>query len=118
MAETVDTKVPVAAEHEEAAALGEDTVTISSSDNQTSVTIHRHYCKGCEICVEVCPKEVLRMIVATDRWEGSLVEVVDIEACNACMLCEYQCPDFAIEVYSARKDMKKKEKKAIAAATK
>ncbi|MBM3325531.1 MAG: 4Fe-4S dicluster domain-containing protein [Calditrichaeota bacterium] len=70
-------------------------------------------CKGCEICVEVCPKAALKMIVTPDRWEGAMVEVVDIMACNACMLCEHQCPDFAIEVYSLKKEAKAKEKKAV-----
>ena len=113
MAETLTAKTPEIAEHEEAALLAEDTVTVPSSDDQIKIVVLRHYCKGCEICVEVCPKDVLKMVVASDRWEGSLVEVVNIDACNACMLCEYQCPDFAIEVYSTKKELKKKEKKAI-----
>ncbi len=99
---------------EESASHVEDSVKITSEDKQTTITIHRHYCKGCEICAEVCPKEVLHMAIALDRWEGSIVEVVNMEACNACMLCEYQCPDFAIEVYNVKKEKKKKEKKTIA----
>jgi len=91
-----------------------DIFRVVSDPNQIVITIYRHYCKGCEICAEVCPKGVLRMVSATDRWEGSMVEVIDIDACNACMLCENQCPDFAIEVQSARKDLKAKEKKNVA----
>ena len=109
-----DTKIAAVLVSEESAGLQEDTVSTTSSDEQTTITIHRHFCKGCEICADVCPKHVLNMAVALDRWEGTLVEVVDIDSCNACMLCEYQCPDFAIEVYNVKKEKKKMEKKTIA----
>ena len=114
MAEETQNEKIVAVESEESASLEEEIISITSSDKQTTVTIYRHYCKGCEICAEICPKDVLRMAVATDRWEGTIVEIVDIDSCNACMLCEYQCPDFAIEVFNVKKEQKKKEKKAIA----
>lgn len=101
-------------ESEESASHVKDTIHITTEDGQTTITILRHFCKGCEICAEVCPKDVLQMAIALDRWEGSIVEVVNIEACNACMLCEYQCPDFAIEVHNVKKELKNKEKKTIA----
>jgi 2-oxoglutarate ferredoxin oxidoreductase subunit delta len=88
-----------------------DLLEASSEANGISIKVYRHYCKGCEICAEVCPKGVLRMEIASDRWEGAIVEIVDVEACNACMLCEHQCPDFAIEVFSLKKEAKAKEKK-------
>lgn len=92
---------------EESADLNEETVSFTSSDQNVIIKILNHFCKGCEICAEVCPKDVLCMTVALDRWEGTIVEVVNIDACNACMLCEYQCPDFAIEVTNLKK--KKRE---------
>lgn len=57
------------------------------------ITILPSHCKGdlCKICVEFCPTKVLEM--------GAFhVEVVDINACTKCMLCEVRCPDFAIFV--------------------
>lgn len=96
--------------HEEGDNRSADIVEGTSEANQITVRILRHYCKGCEICAEVCPKGVLSMETATDRWEGTVVEIVNIDACNACMLCEHQCPDFAIEVYSLKKEQKMKEK--------
>ncbi|MEJ2545630.1 MAG: 4Fe-4S binding protein [Calditrichaceae bacterium] len=55
------------------------------------VIINESWCKGCKICVEVCPKNVLEM-------DGIIAKVVDMESCTGCMLCEQLCPDFAIIV--------------------
>lgn len=55
------------------------------------VIINEPWCKGCKICVEVCPKNVLVM-------DGIVAKVVDIESCTGCLLCEQLCPDFAIIV--------------------
>jgi 2-oxoglutarate ferredoxin oxidoreductase subunit delta len=55
-------------------------------------------CTGCEICVKVCPFDVLEMISAVDKVEGQLAAVKDINKCTKCMLCELNCPHFAIFV--------------------
>jgi 2-oxoglutarate ferredoxin oxidoreductase subunit delta len=56
------------------------------------IQIFKQYCKGCGICVEFCPKNVLAL------GKDLKVEVVNVEACNGDRLCEYRCPDFAIFV--------------------
>jgi indolepyruvate ferredoxin oxidoreductase beta subunit len=59
------------------------------------VEITAAWCKGCDICVRVCPERCLRL---TDR---GVVEIVDAAACTGCHLCEWLCPDFAITVGAA-----------------
>ncbi len=86
----------------------EPKLDLTSADGNTKIVIDKQLCKGCTICAEVCPKNVLIMIDATDKWEGTLAEIADIDACTACMLCEIECPDYAIRVYSF------KQKKAVA----
>jgi 2-oxoglutarate ferredoxin oxidoreductase subunit delta len=54
--------------------------------------INREWCKGCGICVAFCPKHVL----ALD--ENDKVKVVRPQECVCCQLCEFRCPDLAIEV--------------------
>ncbi len=110
MAETEATPPKIIAVSEECVKATDEVITAVTSDGQTRIVVNLGFCKGCEICVEVCPKAVLKMAVAMDRWEGAMVEIVDINACTACMLCENQCPDFAIEVYTEKK--KKKEAEA------
>ena len=56
-------------------------------------------CKACDICVDVCPQNVLAMFKDTTKWEGYIVKVVNLEKCTKCMLCEVECPDFAIKIY-------------------
>ncbi len=54
--------------------------------------INPDWCKGCRICVELCPKKVLELD------EREKVHAVRPQDCICCRLCELRCPDFAIEV--------------------
>ena len=54
--------------------------------------INREWCKGCRICVEFCPKNVLEL----DQSEKAVA--VRAEDCIACKQCELRCPDLAIEI--------------------
>ncbi|MGD1996620.1 MAG: 4Fe-4S binding protein [Anaerolineae bacterium] len=56
------------------------------------VTLFPNWCKGCGLCVEFCPKEVL------EQTETGQVVVAHPEQCTACRWCEVHCPDFAIFV--------------------
>ena len=67
----------------------EETV-VSEKEGRRIIVIPR-YCKGCEICVAMCPQSVLEI-------KEFKVHVARIEDCTECMLCEIRCPDFAIEV--------------------
>ena len=64
-------------------------------EQKTRIEINEAWCKSCEICVEVCPKNVLKM-------EDFVAKVDDLDSCTECMLCEVLCPDFAIVVHAAK----------------
>ena len=53
-------------------------------------------CKGCEFCVEFCPRGVLRMSSGFNAKGYHYPEVIDARSCVECDLCEVICPDFAI----------------------
>lgn len=70
-----------------------------------SITVDENRCKGCGLCVTVCPKHVLELahhFNARGYQPAHLVEdyLVDPrDGCTGCMLCATICPDAAITVY-------------------
>lgn len=57
-----------------------------------SININRKWCKKCGLCAYYCPKEVYSL-----NSFGS-PEITKPEECIGCLMCEYRCPDFAIEI--------------------
>ncbi len=57
------------------------------------VILYARWCKGCHICVEFCPAQVLAM-----EPHGNHPFVAAPEKCTACHFCDTHCPDLAIVV--------------------
>ena len=62
------------------------------------VHIIEERCKGCGICVEFCPRNLLAMSERTNSKGYHIPKVVDDRSCINCGLCALLCPDFAIFV--------------------
>ena len=60
--------------------------------------IDERYCKGCLICVDVCPTNALKASEEINAKGFILPTENDIIRCKACGLCELICPDFAIAI--------------------
>ena len=63
------------------------------------VTFREDRCKGCELCVSVCPKKIIKL--ADDRLNSKgfkPAEVIEQDKCIACAFCATICPDLVIEV--------------------
>ena len=56
------------------------------------VVVNGSWCKGCSLCVWVCPKKVLEL---NDRFTSYPARQDD---CIGCRQCENTCPDLAITV--------------------
>ncbi len=56
------------------------------------VIINKAWCKGCGLCVEICPKKVLAL---NERMKAEPVNPI---SCIGCKQCDNTCPDLAITV--------------------
>jgi len=56
------------------------------------VIINKTWCKGCGLCVAVCPKNVLELD------ESLKSEPIRMGDCIGCRQCENMCPDLAITI--------------------
>jgi 2-oxoglutarate ferredoxin oxidoreductase subunit delta len=66
--------------------------TVRYEQGEASLTVRRTYCKGCRLCVDACPADVLRLDA------DDLVYVTDIARCLFCGACAGRCPDFVFLV--------------------
>ena len=64
------------------------------------VSIDRERCKGCELCIPVCPRHLLTMTAALNRKGYHVTETThaDAEECLGCLKCARMCPEAAIEI--------------------
>lgn len=54
--------------------------------------INAKWCKGCGLCIAICPKKVLEL---NDQVKSAAVRPDD---CIGCRQCDNVCPDMAITV--------------------
>ena len=63
------------------------------------LTFDRDRCKGCELCVAACPRQILVLDLNTVNKKGyHPAGVTDISKCIACACCARICPDSVITV--------------------
>lgn len=56
-------------------------------------------CKGCSLCVEACPQNVIMLAKKVNVHGYPYVEAVNEVACIGCASCGIVCPDGCITVY-------------------
>ena len=65
----------------------------------SKVTINEDRCKGCELCVSVCPQKCLTL--AKEKLNGKGYHPAEFlleDTCIGCAMCALMCPDVAITV--------------------
>lgn len=65
-----------------------------------TVMIDRERCKGCALCVGVCPHQLLQMESGYNTRGYRPVQLTDSAGqCTGCGVCAVICPDVVFSVY-------------------
>lgn len=65
---------------------------------RVSINISKNRCKGCGLCVEICPQSALNMSNFFNKSGYHFVECSS-DGCKGCKKCAIICPDAAIEIF-------------------
>lgn len=83
----------VTGQREPAPTVGHEPELADAGSVEIRLEITQAWCKGCDICVKMCPERCLALN------EHQVAVLSDPEACTGCRICEWLCPDFAITVH-------------------
>lgn len=67
----------------------------TASAESVTISVDVDLCKGCGICVQVCPTDVFEM---DGDGTDALADPLRVSDCIDCGTCSLICPDFALEV--------------------
>lgn len=61
------------------------------------IVIDENKCKACYLCINECPKKLIKIGEKTNNLGARLVEFSDPKnECLGCAMCAMRCPDLAI----------------------
>lgn len=63
------------------------------------VVIDRERCKGCRVCVEACPVQLLELAMEVNSKGYNYAYMSKPDRCTGCASCAVVCPDSCITVY-------------------
>lgn len=67
-----------------------------------NIYVIKDRCKGCEICVEFCPVEILELDNSEFNAKGyhppRIKPGLTADDCTGCEYCSISCPEFAIYI--------------------
>lgn len=55
-------------------------------------------CKGCGICISICPKQVFVLSLNRNSYGTQMPKASKPNDCIGCRMCEKLCPDAAIDI--------------------
>jgi 2-oxoglutarate ferredoxin oxidoreductase subunit delta len=64
------------------------------------IEVNVDHCKGCELCIEACPLDLLELDASNINVKGyQPMRIHTPEKCIGCMNCALMCPDAVITVF-------------------
>ena len=80
---------------------GVEKLVVAQYVKSNYITIDAERCKGCRLCIAICPKEIIGLASHINRMGYTPAAVIEGKAneCTGCTACAIMCPDTAISVY-------------------
>ncbi|RAO99583.1 tungsten formylmethanofuran dehydrogenase [Petrotoga sp. 9PW.55.5.1] len=72
-------------------------------EKKFSLEINQERCKGCGLCINACPKDVLEFSKEYNSKGYHPASIKNIENCIGCGFCYQMCPDVCITVKALEK---------------
>lgn len=66
---------------------------------RAKLEMNENHCKGCELCVQACPRDVLAMGSNINALGYRPASIVDPEKCTACKACALVCPEVCFTIW-------------------
>jgi 2-oxoglutarate ferredoxin oxidoreductase subunit delta len=63
------------------------------------IEVDELFCKGCELCVQVCPQDVLSLDMDRLTPKGYHPVHLKAEGCTGCAICAIVCPEASLTIY-------------------
>jgi 2-oxoglutarate ferredoxin oxidoreductase subunit delta len=63
------------------------------------IEVNDLFCKGCELCINVCPQHVLEIDMERLTPKGYHPVALAGEGCTGCAVCALVCPEAALTVF-------------------
>jgi len=78
-----------------------ETLVVAQRPDLAYIIIDAERCKGCCLCISVCPKEIIGLASHINHMGYTPAAVIEekVHECTGCAVCAMMCPDTAISVY-------------------
>ena len=63
------------------------------------IEVSDQYCKGCELCIDACPQEVMALNMEVLTSKGYHPVMLTGDGCTGCAICALICPEAALTVF-------------------
>jgi 2-oxoglutarate ferredoxin oxidoreductase subunit delta len=65
---------------------------------RVTILIDEENCKGCGLCVDVCPRQAMGLAEHINSRGFHPVALLDAEKCTACAQCALMCPEACMKI--------------------
>lgn len=73
---------------------------------ETKLELNENRCKGCELCVQACPRTVLAMGTQINALGYRPAMAVAADRCTGCKACALVCPEVVFAIYQSAQEVR------------